>query len=307
MEQPLLGNIRTQHTAQLMIQHQKLPHALIIEGPCGSGKKTFAEFLAAAMLCSAERPPCGQCNCCRTLKAGSNRDYCFFSPEKELITVDDVRNLRTQAYYSPIAAPYRVFVVNKADCMNEQAQNTLLKIIEEPPETAKFIFLCESAASLLVTIRSRCICFTLGSVEPTPEACSLVAEQSDCSPEQAKTALIAANGIIGAAIASLQQGTEPVLSAAELLKLSGSAGNRYEILCKMQPLQKNRDQMKGLVSDLKYAAIEQLKAKATGDYCPFSYKKLTNLLTGLENLEAALPLNPSTALILCSVCDLLMQ
>lgn len=309
MEQPLLGNIRTQHTAMLMIQNKKLPHALIIEGPPGSGKKTFAEFLAMAALCSNENPPCGECKSCRTLKAGSNRDYTFFTPEKDLITVDDVRNLRTQAYYSPIAAPYRVFVVDRADCMNEQAQNTLLKIIEEPPETAKFIFLCQSAASLLATIRSRCICFTLGSVEPSAEVCQFIAKKSCCGLEQAKSALIAANGIIGVALVNLAQAadanTEPPLTAAELLSLAAKGNSSYKILCKIQPLQKNREQVKNLICDLKTAVIEQIKLKALNKNCPLSSKKLTALLSGLENLEAALPLNPSTALIICHICDLL--
>lgn len=309
MEQPLLGNIRTQHTAQLMIQNKKLPHALIIEGPAGSGKKTFAEFLAMAALCGAENPPCGECKSCRTLKAGSNRDYTFFTPEKDLITVDDVRNLRTQAYYSPIAVPYRVFVVDRADCMNEQAQNTLLKIIEEPPQTAKFIFLCQSAASLLATIRSRCICFTLGSVEPGTEVCKLIAKKSGCSPEQAKLALLAANGLIGVALMNLAQtnnsSAEPPLTAAELLSLAAKGNSSYKILCKMQPLQKNREAVKNLICDLKTAVVEQIKLKALNGACPLSGKKLTALLTGLQNLEAALPLNPSTALILCRICDLL--
>lgn len=305
MKFPLLGNMRAQHNALLMIENQKMPHAMIIEGPAGCGKKTFAEFLAKAMLCGSETPPCGVCNSCRTLLAGSNRDYSFFTPEKELITVEDMRRLRTEAYYAPIAAPCRVFVINKADCMNEQAQNTLLKVIEEPPKTAKFIFLCESANSLLVTVRSRCIQFTLSGVEPDSEACALLAEKAGCNIETAKSALVAHSGLIGRALTALQNTEETAVTASELLKLSAASNGGYAMLCKLQPLQKNRDALKALIKDLKYSMIEAMKQKATGQSTPFTYQKLNTVLNKLNALESALPLNPSTSLLICSICDIL--
>lgn len=305
MQFPLLGNMRAQHTAHLMIENKKLPHAIIIEGPVGSGKKTFAEFLAKAMLCSSETPPCGICNSCRTLTAGSNQDYSFFTPEKELITVEDMRRLRTEAYYAPIAAPCRVFVIHKADCMNEQAQNTLLKVIEEPPVTAKFIFLCESANSLLVTIRSRCIQFTLSGVEPDSKACTLLAEKSGCTAEAAKSALVAYNGLIGQALTALQGTNQAPVTAADILKLSATQNSRYALLCKLQPLQKDREAVKALIKDLKYSMIDAVKQKATGQNTPFTYQKLHTILKKLNALENALPLNPSTSLLICSICDIL--
>lgn len=302
---PLLGNMRTLHTLKLMIQNNRLPHAIILEGPAGSGKKTLALYLAKAFMCAADTPPCNCCNCCKTLSAGSHPDYTFFQAEKDYIGVDDMRKIRSEAYYQPISAKCRVFVINAADTMNEQAQNALLKVIEEPPAASRFIFLCESAAALLVTIRSRCVSFTLGGVEVNQEAIDLVAKKTGAAPALAKSALIQASGVIGQALVYLSQQQENTVTADELLALVCEHRNDYELLVKMQPLAKQREMLKVLLRDLKFSIAAQMKNYALGNSCPFSGARLAQILQDLTTLEESLVMNPPMGLVLCSICDLL--
>ncbi len=133
-----------------------LSHAYILAGP-EEARNGCAQGVARAMVCTGQRPPCGICRACRKADKGIHPDIITVSPEagKEL-TVGQIRDLRADAYVLPNEAPRKVYLIENAQKMNASAQNALLKVLEEGPPYAAFLLLCDNAAALLPTIRSRC-------------------------------------------------------------------------------------------------------------------------------------------------------
>lgn len=139
----------------------KLPHALIIQGPCGSGKHTIAKNLAAALACERKNAdgafPCGECVGCKKVFGDKCPDVKIIGREKDkaFIVVDTIRALREDVPLLPNDLEHKMYIIEEADRMNEQAQNALLLTLEEPPSFVRFVLLCERADRLLETIRSR--------------------------------------------------------------------------------------------------------------------------------------------------------
>lgn len=128
----------------------------IFEGAKGSGKETMAKYFAAHILCESN-PPCLECNACKTLYAGTNPNVITISnDDKAEIGAAKIRELVTDVFIRPQSAEKKIFIIKNAYLMNETAQNSLLKVIEEPPEYAVFILLCENRNKILPTILSRC-------------------------------------------------------------------------------------------------------------------------------------------------------
>ena len=160
----LVGNRHIKEAAQ----RGALGSAVIFDGPAGSGKKAAAAYAAAALLCRADDPqrrPCGVCPSCIQADIGSNPDIIFFNKAGENIKVNDVRTLRMQSFIVPSQSPFKVFIINRADLMNQEAQNALLKVLEEPVSSV-FILLTENASSLLQTVRSRCRIYAMEALQP---------------------------------------------------------------------------------------------------------------------------------------------
>lgn len=134
-----------------------LPHALILSG---SGDRSGAtRYAAAAMLCTAAQDkPCLQCNQCRKVMAGIHPDVLYVedSDRKEL-PVDTVRELRGQIYIRPNEGARKIAVFPRGEQLSEKDQNVLLKVVEEGPSYAAFLFCVENVSSLLPTVRSRCV------------------------------------------------------------------------------------------------------------------------------------------------------
>jgi DNA polymerase III subunit delta' len=188
------GNADVLHTLREMLAHQHFPHAIILSGPQGSGKFTLSQMVAKAMNC-LERPLtddlpdfCGRCsNCVRiaeadalearfaeaveareNLREADKRDTRLFvqthpdvliippDPPQMLVKVDQIRHVIHEIYYKPVEGRERVYIFSDADFMKEAA-NSLLKILEEPPEFATLFLLTDNPAALLPTIRSRCM------------------------------------------------------------------------------------------------------------------------------------------------------
>lgn len=144
------------------IKNASLPHALIISGPAGSGKRTLARTVAAALLCERRGTeadlPCGRCETCRKVREGIFPDLHLIAPEegKSMIPVARIREIRAEMSLSANEADHRVFIIHEADAMNAAAQNALLVSLEEPPEGVVILLLTDSEESLLTTVRSRC-------------------------------------------------------------------------------------------------------------------------------------------------------
>lgn len=144
----------------------KVPHALLITGISGVGKRTLAMLIARSLLCTAEHKPCGQCKSCVQMEKAEHPDYIVLRPGepiapgvdkgKKIIPVDDIRELARFVRNNPFESKYRVAVIEQAEAMNANAQNALLKTLEEPPEHVCMLLITEFAGSLLPTVLSRC-------------------------------------------------------------------------------------------------------------------------------------------------------
>ena len=137
------------------IEH--LPHALLLSGPAGIGKRLFAERLARRLVCE-HTTACDACRACRLATGGNHPDVLIVRLQegKTEITVDDARALNQFLVLTPHLAPRRVVLVIDADRLNRSASNAILKTLEEPPAGSYLLLVSDAPARLLPTIRSRC-------------------------------------------------------------------------------------------------------------------------------------------------------
>lgn len=150
------------------IREQKVSHAYIIAGEKGCGKKLLAGTYAAALECERGGvEPCGECQSCKQLMGGNHPDVRFITHEKpNVISVDEIRvQLNSDVSIKPYARPKKIYIIDEAEKMNTQAQNAMLKTIEEPPEYAIIMLLVSNESLLLPTIRSRCIQLSVRPVD----------------------------------------------------------------------------------------------------------------------------------------------
>lgn len=135
------------------MKNRQLSHAYLV---VGKNRRDLASKLAAAWVCTGDTPPCGTCSGCRKAAMGIHPDIIRSDPEGEGLKAEAVRNLRSDAYIRPNEAPKKVYVLEHAELLNQTGQNILLKLIEEGPSYACFLFLSPNPELLLSTIRSRC-------------------------------------------------------------------------------------------------------------------------------------------------------
>ena len=149
-----------------LIKKDRLPHAILLDGGNKETRNIVSNFLAASFVCTNENKPCGVCMNCIKAAGYNHPDIIISDPEKQnekTFKIGLVREIREDAFIIPNEAPRKVYILKSADKMNVQAQNALLKIIEEPPSYARFILECESRASMLETVMSRVSAFNLGA------------------------------------------------------------------------------------------------------------------------------------------------
>lgn len=152
------------------VREDKVSHAYMLNGERGAGKKMLANLFAATLLCEKGGPdPCNECHSCRQAESGNHPDIIKVTHEKpNSISVDDIREqVNHTIMIKPYQGPYKVYIIPQADMMTPQAQNALLKTIEEPPEYAVIMLLTENVDTLLPTINSRCVMLKLRNIKDT--------------------------------------------------------------------------------------------------------------------------------------------
>lgn len=159
---PIVGHEKLVQFLEQTIRRESIAHAYGFYGPAGSGKAWLAKLFVQALLCEKKEgkqngQPCGSCRSCADVTKGSHADV-FEVRRKEdekNIGIDDIRELQSRITMSPSRGIYHVVIVSDADHLSIEAQNSMLKILEEPPKTAVIILTTNQWKDLLPTIRSR--------------------------------------------------------------------------------------------------------------------------------------------------------
>lgn len=149
---------------QNAISSKKVAHAYIIHGERSSGKEFIAKVFAKALQCEGDgEKPCGECRSCKQAEGNNHPDIIFVQHEKpNTIGVEDIRQkINSDIAIKPYSGSYKVYIVNECEKMTVQAQNALLKTLEEPPAYAVILLLTTSLDTLLPTILSRCVALNM--------------------------------------------------------------------------------------------------------------------------------------------------
>lgn len=199
----IIGQESIKKHLQTAIKTGNLSHAYIINGEYGSGRQTIASALAKTIQCQSktdDTDACGVCTSCKQAESHNHPDIKYITHDKTTISVNDIREqLNNDISIKPYSSEYKIYIIPDANKMTEQAQNALLKTIEEPPVYAIIILLTENCDSLLPTIRSRCVTLTMNPIEKD-KICTYLENKFQLEPEQAQIAANYCQGNIGKAI-----------------------------------------------------------------------------------------------------------
>ena len=201
----LLGNDRLKENLIAGIGRNRISHFYLISGPVGSGKKTLAQLLTAAILCTDIRKPCNNCTPCRKVFANTHPDVITVTdPDHKNVAVKIVREIRDDMFIRPNEAERKIYIFPQE--LGIEGQNALLKILEEPPSYGVFILLSNNPETLLPTVRSRATELRLQALDTA----TLEKELTRRFPESEASAFSAAidrsGGYLGQAITLLEQG-----------------------------------------------------------------------------------------------------
>ena len=156
----ILGNEMVKDHFKRAIENHKISHAYILTGEAGMGRKSIANAFAMTLLCEkGGSEPCMSCHSCKQVMSGNHPDLIYVTHEKPgSIGVDDVREqINDTIMIRPYSSYYKIYIVDEAEKMTVQAQNALLKTIEEPPSYAVIILITTNQEAFLPTILSRCV------------------------------------------------------------------------------------------------------------------------------------------------------
>ena len=240
----LLGNERLKDNLIRSISRGRISHFYLISGPAGSGKRTLARLLGAAILCQGQNRPCGTCGACRKALGNGHPDLITIDdPDKKTVSVDLIRQARADIYIQPNEADRKVYLFPRAQDMGIPSQNALLKVLEEPPAYGVFILLTDNPEKLLPTVRSRCAELTLNPLPDSLLRQQLQAAYPDVPPESVAAAASRSGGFLGQALTILSEGCDLPPQTNAFLK-AFAARNAYGLLQVLVPMEKTkRDQL----------------------------------------------------------------
>ena len=247
-------------------------HAYIFDGIAGVGKRLLAGLFAKALLCTQSARPCDECISCRAFDARNHPDIIFVSSDKRSIGVEDIRDqVGSAVHIRPYKYKHKIFILDNADKMSVQAQNALLKTLEEPPSYAVFLLISTNINNFLPTILSRCVTLKL---KPLPvELVARYLADKGIEHSDMLSVSIASGGSIGKACRLIADDTfnEQKKEIHDLLNnLPGS--NLWDILLLAKRLEKFKDHSAQMLEFMHIWYRDALIHKATGSSARFMQK-----------------------------------
>lgn len=312
-----IGNEKVIDRLSKLMESGRFPHALIIEGEEGIGKKTLAKDIACALVCRGDDKPCGECSQCKKAIAAIHPDISEYIPAgtANSFHVDTVRNIINDAYVQPNEADYKIYILANAHCMNQNAQNALLKILEEPPKYVVFILTTNSKSALLSTVLSRSVCVSLEGVDIERAANYIASHCENVDYNTAKKTVETFNGNIGKAIDSLQDSkTSELVDVCNKICKALTTSNEYEMMTLCSVFQKDRqgvvfacDLLKSIFRDALFAGessehISGQEESAALLKSSLSRQSLIKLINTCDELKLTALSNANNALLITKFC-----
>lgn len=152
----IIGNEKNKELLKNIIDTNNIAHSYMFVGKDSIGKFLFAKEFTKAILCMNEKKPCNNCKSCIEFETHNNPDFSILEPEGNSIKIDQIRELTKKVYEKPVVSHRKVYIINDSNCMTKEAQNSLLKTLEEPPEYVTIILIASNENLFLPTIKSRC-------------------------------------------------------------------------------------------------------------------------------------------------------
>ena len=161
MFEDIVGNQKTKEILKRTIRTNRASHSYMFLGIEGIGKKLLAKEFAKAILClddskTEKASYCDECKSCIEFSSNNNPDFIYLEPEETKIKIDQIRSMQMKVAEKPIISRNKVYIIDDADTMTNEAQNCLLKTLEEPPEYVTIILIGKNEENFLTTIKSRC-------------------------------------------------------------------------------------------------------------------------------------------------------
>jgi len=165
MFENIIGNEEVKKNLINIIKTENISHSYIFVGINGIGKFLFAKEFAKAILCENENiKPCNTCKACMSFETDNNPDIIIIDPKEDTIKTEQIKNIVSNVLEKPIQNKKKIYIINNSENMTKEAQNSLLKTLEEPPEYVVIILVTKNDNLLLNTIKSRCVKISFNSL-----------------------------------------------------------------------------------------------------------------------------------------------
>lgn len=166
MFERLIGNEKIKEDLNLIIKEDNIFHSYMFIGTEGIGKKEFAKEFAKGILCLDKNKPCEKCKSCLEFDNNNNPDFYYIGlGEENSIKIDTIREMQKKIQELPIVSTRKVYIIDDFEYVTREAQNCLLKTIEEPPEFVTIILITANESKILNTIKSRCLKINFKNIE----------------------------------------------------------------------------------------------------------------------------------------------
>lgn len=165
MFENIIGNSRIKEYLKTSIEQEKVSHSYLFIGIEGIGKKLIAKEFAKRLLCLNDTDSCDTCKSCIEFISQNHPDFEIIEPDGASIKIEQIRNLQKRIQEKPIISKKKIYIINDSEKMTKEAQNCLLKTLEEPPEYAVLILVGSNESLFLDTIKSRCVILHFEQIE----------------------------------------------------------------------------------------------------------------------------------------------
>ncbi len=276
MFEKILGNDLIKENLIKSVKSSKISHSYLFTGIDGIGKRMIAKEFAKMLMCLNEIKYCNNCKSCIEFDTNNNPDFFYIEPDGNSIKIEQIRDLQKKVWEKPIISNKKIFIIDNSDKMTVEAQNCLLKTLEEPPEYITIILITSNENKLLTTIKSRCmkISFNKISDKDIKEYLDVQFGKLDISNDIIKIA----NGSIGKAI-NIKDKEDLYLSINLLIKELKDSKNVLNIIKNAEFLYKGKEEIYEI---LEYINILLLNSKNI---------KLINCISIIEETKKRLKSN----------------